>query len=199
MQATEFQNASDAAPYRSISDLDRGNVFSASGVWEIPYGKGRHFGAAAPKLVNFILGGWQMNGTIIRQAGAPLGFGNALFLGDIKNIPLPKDQRSPDQWFNTNAGFNKVTAQQLANNLQTFPIRFAGVRADGQSTWNASLIKTFRIHERISTEFRAEMYNLMNHPSFDVPNTTPTNSSFGVVTAAVSEPRNWQFALKVKF
>ena len=57
----------------------------------------------------------------------------------VGNIPLPKGQRSPDQWFNVNSGFNKVSAQQLANNLQTFPLRFSGVRADGQSTFNASL------------------------------------------------------------
>jgi hypothetical protein len=84
MEATEFQNASDARPYRVISDSDRTHVFTMSGVWEL----------------NF---------------------------------------------------------------------------------------------------FRAEVYNTMYHPSFDAPNTSPTNSSFGTVTAVVSEPRNWQLALKVTF
>ncbi len=199
MQATEFQNASDPVPYRVISDSDRPHVFTLSGVWEIPYGQGRHFGSSLPKPVNFILGGWQTNGTIVRQSGAPLGFGNALFVGDIHNIPLPKGQRSPDAWFNVNAGFNKVTAQQLANNIQTFPTRFSGVRSDGQSTWNFSLLRNYKMGEHVTAQFRAEMYNAMNHPSFDVPNTSPANSSFGAVTAVVSEPRNWQFALKLMF
>jgi len=75
MQATEFQNASDPLPYRVISDSDRPHVFTLSGVWEIPYRQGRHFGSSLPKPVNFILGGWQTNGTIVRQSGAPLGFG----------------------------------------------------------------------------------------------------------------------------
>jgi hypothetical protein len=198
MQATEFQNPTDTVPYRTISDSDRAHVFTTSGVWELPFGHGRHFGAATPKPVDFAFGGWQLNGTVVRQSGMPLGFGNALFLGDIHNISLPKDQRSPDQWFNT-SGFNKVSAQQLANNLQTFPIRFSGIRSDGQATWNFSLIKNYKIRERVGMQFRAEVYNTMNHPSFSTPNTSPTNSSFGTSTAVDSEPRNWQFALKTTF
>ena len=104
-----------------------------------------------------------------------------------------------DKWFNTEAGFNKVTAQQLANNLISFPSRFAGIRADGQSAWNFSLLRNYKLAEKVSLQFRAEMYNAMNHASFDVPNTTPTSSSFGAITATVSEPRNWQFALKLNF
>jgi hypothetical protein len=187
MQATEFQNATDPRPYRVISDSDRTHVFTLSGVWELPLFRGRRFG------------GWQLNGTAVRQSGTPLGFGNALFIGDPADIVLPTDQRSPDHWFNTNAVFNKVSAQQLANNIQTFPIRFSSIRSDGQSTWNCSLFKNFKFAEKVTAQFRAEVYNFMNHPSFDVPNTSPTNSSFGTVTAVVSEPRNWQFALKLSF
>jgi hypothetical protein len=140
-----------------------------------------------------------VNTTAIRQAGAPLGFGNAIFTGNLKDIPLPKSERSADRWFNTNAGFNKVSSQQLANSIRTFPLRFSGVRSDGQASWNFSLLKDFRFGERASAQFRAELYNAGNHPNFDVPNTTPTNSSFGISTQAVSEPRNWQFALRFKF
>jgi hypothetical protein len=199
MQATEFQNPTGPVPYRTVSDLDRPRILSLSGVWEIPYGAGKRFGSTTPAPVKFVLGGWQLDGTVVRQSGAPLGFGDALFTGNIKDIPLSSGQQSPDEWFNVNAGFNKTSAQQLANNIQTFPIRLSGVRADGQATWSFSLIKNYKIRERITAQFRAEAYNVMNHPSFDVPNTTPTSSSFGIVTAVVSEPRNWQFALKISF
>ncbi len=199
MQATEFQNATDARPYRTVSDLDRPRILTMSGVWEIPFGTGKSFGAHAPAPVRAALGGWQLNGTVVRQSGAPLGFGNALFSGNIKDIRLPSGQQSPDQWFNVNAGFVKTTANQLANNIQTFPIRLSGVRADGQATWSFSLFRNYTIREKITAQFRAECYNVMNHPSFDVPNTTPTSGSFGISTAVVSEPRNWQLALKLKF
>lgn len=199
MQATTFLNPTDPTPYRVISDMDRPHVFTFSGLWEIPVGRGRRFGANLAKPVNFALGGWQLDAGVIRQAGAPLGFGNAIFTGNLKNIPLPKDQRSVDQWFNINAGFDRNSKNVLANNIQFFPLRFSGVRSDGQATWNFSLIKNFQIRERVSAQFRAEAFNAMNHPSFDVPNTTPTSSAFGTVTATLSEPRGLQFALKIAF
>lgn len=199
MQATEYLNPSDTRPYRSISDFDRPQILTLSGVYELPFGRGRRFGASMSKPLDAIAGGWQFNGSVIRQAGAPLGFGNALFTGNIKDIPLPKAERSPDRWFNTGAGFERTTSRQLANNLRAFPLRFSGVRSDGQSTWNFSLAKTFPIYERMKGQFRAETYNAMNHPSFANPNLTPTNSSFGVIGQTNSEPRNWQFALRITF
>ena len=62
-----------------------------------------------------------------------------------------------------------------------------------------ALAKTFPIYERMKGQFRAETYNAMNHPSFANPNLTPTNSSFGVSGQTNSEPRNWQFALRITF
>ena len=199
MQATQFLNPSDPVPYRSLSDLDRPHLFTASGVYEVPFGRGRQFGAAMPKPLAFALSGWQLNGTVVRQAGAPLNFGNIIFIGDIHNIALPKGERTADRWFNTAAGFEKNSKNQLANNIRAFPLRFGGVRGDGQSTWNFSLSKDFTIRERLQAQFRAETYNVMNHPSFADPNMSVTNSSFGVVTQAASEPRSWQFVLKLKF
>jgi hypothetical protein len=103
-----------------------------------------------------------------------------------------------DHWFNT-AGFNTVTAQQLANNIRTFPLRFSGIRAEGQTIWNFSLLRNYHLTERVSAQFRAEVYNALNHPVFSTPNTTPTSSAFGTITSDVSEPREWQFALKFLF
>ena len=52
--------------------------------------------------------------------------------------------------------------------------------------------------ERITTEFRAETFNTMNHPVLRGPNTTPTNGAFGTITAQ-EPPRSWQLALKLLF
>ena len=46
---------------------------------------------------------------------------------------LPKDQRTVSEWINVDAGFNRVSAQQLASNLRTFSTRFNGIRQDGQN------------------------------------------------------------------
>jgi len=199
MQATEFLNSVDPVPYRVISDMDRPHVFTLSGLWELPYGRGRKFGAKVPAAVDFVLGGWQLDATAIRQAGSPLAWGNILFIGNTDNIPLPKDQRTADRWFNTDAGFEKNSKLALSNNIRTFPLRLNAARADGQSTWNFSLLKNYRIRERATAQFRAEAYNAWNHSSFDVPDRSPTSSTFGMITSTLSEPRGFQFSLKLAF
>ncbi|MEK7750665.1 MAG: TonB-dependent receptor, partial [Acidobacteriota bacterium] len=76
MEATEFLNPTDPVPYRSLASLDRTHKLSVSGIWEIPFGRGKRFGATMPALVNFVAGGWQLNGVMQRQSGPPLGFGD---------------------------------------------------------------------------------------------------------------------------
>jgi hypothetical protein len=97
-----------------IGSFDRRHRIASSGIWEIPVGRNRHFGRQLPAVLNFLAGGWQLGGLVSIQSGAPLGFGNVIFNGDVKNIPLPASQRSADRWFNTDAGFNRDSTQQLA-------------------------------------------------------------------------------------
>ena len=135
----------------------------------------------------------------VRQSGAPLGFGNAIFTGDLDDIVLPKSERDVDRWFNVDAGFNKNTAQQLGSNIRTMPLRFSGIRSDDQSRWDFSIIKNFPFGEQIKMQLRAEVFNAWNQTNFGNPNTTPTNSAFGRITATSGDARTWQFALKLVF
>jgi hypothetical protein len=200
MEATEFLNAVDPVPYRSISSLDRPHRLVASGIWEIPVGRGRAYASKLPRPVDFFAGGWQLSGVMQRQSGPPLGFGDVwtLFTGDSRNVKLPKDRRNPDRWFNTDAGFNKNNAQQLASNLRVSPLRFSNIRGDGQARWDLSAIKNFAITETARFQFRAECLNAWNHPNLTAPNTTPTNTAFGTITGQ-DVPRSWQFSLKLTF
>ena len=200
MEATEFLNATDPMPYESLSALDRPHRLAASGIWEIPIGRGRQIGTAVPRVLDGVIGGWQLGVVVTRQSGAPLGFGNAIFIGDIKQIPLPSDQRDVDRWFNTGAGFNTRTAEQLASNLRAFPLRFSGVRSDDQRSWDFSIVKKIKMPgERVTLQFRADAYNGWNQTNFANPTTTPTNSAFGRITATAGDARNWQLGMKLSF
>jgi hypothetical protein len=199
MQANEFLNPTDPAPYRVVSDMDRPNLFTLSGLWEIPVGRNRRFGSNMPKVLNFLIGEWQLDGSEVHQSGAPLSWSNIIFNGNVKDIPLAGGVSTVDRWFNVDAGFNRNSAQQLANNIRTFPLRLSGVRGDGQTIWNFSLLRNYAVIERLKVQFRAEAYNAFNHPVFDLPNTTPTSSAFGTVTSSISEPRGIQLALKIVF
>jgi hypothetical protein len=200
MDATEFLNSVDPLPYEAISTLDRPHRLVASAIWELPFGRGRRFGSKMFAPLEFLAGGWQLSGIVQKQSGAPLGFGDVwtLFSGDSRNIKLPKDQRSVDKWFNTDAGWNKNAAQVLASNLRASALRFSNIRSDGQSRWDLSAIKRFRLTEKVTFQFRAECLNAMNHPNLLGPNTTTTNTAFGTITGQ-DVPRSWQFSLKASF
>jgi outer membrane receptor protein involved in Fe transport len=199
MQATEFLNAFDPLPYESIGYSDRPHQLSATGIWELPFGRGRRFGAQMPGVLDALAGGWQLGGIFRFQSGAPLEFGDAIFIGDIKDIALDGGQRTVDRWFNTEAGFNRSSSQQRAYNVRSFPLRFGGIRGAPQNRWDLSIKKNFNFTEAVKMEFRAEAINAFNHAVFTPPNTTPTSSSFGRVTGVAWPGRNWQFGLNLKF
>jgi Carboxypeptidase regulatory-like domain/TonB dependent receptor len=74
------------------------------------------------------------------------------------------------------------------------------VLGPGQFNFDASLTKTMRIKERHTLQFRAEFFNLFNHPMFANPITTQnTTATFGLITATATNPRLIQFALKYQF
>jgi hypothetical protein len=185
MEAIAKLNNTDAGPSHVISTLDRPLHLVVSGLYELPVGKGKMFLSKAPKVVNEVLGGWSIQAIFIGQSGPPIGFGNVIFNGNLADLVLPVDQRTIQRWFNTSAGFNEITAQQLADNIRTFPLRLTGLRGNGYNNWDMSIFKGFQIHDKVSFQLRAEAQDALNHAMFDVPNTTPTSTLFGQVTATV--------------
>ena len=197
MDATSFLNASDPMPYRSLSDIDRGQRFTGSGIWELPFGKGRKFGSHLPKALELFAGGWQMAGAWQRQSGQPINWGNIIINGDSTKLVLPSSERNTDHWFNTSI-FNTASSQQLANNVRTFPLRFGNVRFDSQRRWDVSLNKTFTVTERFKMKFRADSFNVLNEPVLRGPDTSPTSTTFGKITAQ-EPPRSFQMSLSMQF
>lgn len=206
MEAAQYLNVGDPVPYEVVSNLDRTHRIATSGIWEIPFGKGKIWGSNLHPVANFIAGGWQLNGMMQRQTGAPLNFDASstsagpgyIFNGNLNDITLGNSERSVDRWLNRNAGFELNSNNGLAYNIRTFPLRFNGIRGPGQSRWDASLIKNFQVYESVRMQFRAECFNLMNHPNLGDPNTNPTQTAFGTITSQ-GPPRSWQFALKLVF
>ncbi|MCZ2077262.1 MAG: TonB-dependent receptor [Bryobacterales bacterium] len=198
MDATTFLNADDPMPYETISDSDKPHNISVSGIYEIPFGKGRRFLAGSPAPVRALVGGWQVSAVYQMYSGEPLGFGDVIFRGNIEDIPLPGKQ-TVNRWFNTDAGFERSSARQLSHHYRTFPIRFSGLRADNYNTWDISLLKNTEITEKVKFQFRAEFLNAFNHPTFLAPNTSVTSTAFGKVTGEATWPRFIQFGFKTIF
>ncbi|MBI4908034.1 MAG: hypothetical protein HY820_30695, partial [Acidobacteria bacterium] len=181
MEAVDYLNASDPAPTHVVSANDRTHNLSMSAVFELPLGKGRRF-LNASRWMDLAAGGWSFQSIYQYATGLPLGFGNALFYGNIKDIPLAASERTVDRWFNIDAGFERNSQRQLSDNIRTFPLRFSGIRSDGFNIMNLSAFKNFRVTERVGLQFRAEAVDALNSPIFAAPNTTPTSGAFGQVT-----------------
>jgi hypothetical protein len=201
MEANNFINNSDPYMERVISDQDFTHRITVSGIFELPVGRGRKLLGSAHGVLNGALGGWSVQGWFEGQTGDTLGFGNGtIFNGSLQNIALPVGQRSVERWFNVDAGFERDPAKQLAQNVNTFPTRFSGIRADGINNFDLSLFKTFRIREGLRAQFRLETFNSLNHVQLGAPDTTPTSSAFGTITAEKGHgQRQVTLAIKVMF
>jgi hypothetical protein len=172
---------------RSLSQGDIPRVFSGGWVYQIP-----RF---------WKISGWQVAGLVRVQSGdmvavsqstnsnSNLGFG--VQRPNLVSDPNAFANRNVAQWFNT-AAF-RLTPQFAIGNATRNPVRGPGLQ-------NADLMigKTFRINERVSLEFRAEVFNVTNTPAFNDPNGSFGSSSFGTITSA-GNPRDFEFALKVHF
>jgi hypothetical protein len=199
MEARGYLNGGDPMPEEVISDQDRTHRLAVTWLYELPLGRGRRWGSSVNGAVSKIISGWQVQGIYTAQSGPALGFGNTIFVGDLKNIEIPTGQRTVERWFNIDAGFERNSQRQLASNLRTFNTRFNGIRGDGGNNWDLSVIKNTALREGINLQFRAEAINALNHPQFLAPNTTPTSTAFGQVTGEWTWPRVIQFGLKVLF
>ncbi|MEK7408108.1 MAG: hypothetical protein AAB225_23805 [Acidobacteriota bacterium] len=93
--------------------------------------------------------------------------------------------------------FNTNSREQLAWNIRAFPSRFNNLRQAGTNNFDISILKDTSLTERARVQFRVEFFNALNHPQFDDPNTGPTSTSFGRITAQYNLPRTVQMALTV--
>jgi len=186
MEATNRLNGVQSPLEHAISQYDRPQQFSPNGIYELPFGRGRRFLSSAPGWADRIVGGWQVQAIYLAQTGSPMGFGNVLFIGNLHDIVLPKSERTIGRYFNTGAGFNTVSSQQLASNYRTFPSLLTGSRNPGWNLLAMSVIKSTRIRETLNFEVRAEAKNALNHPNWGNPQLDPTNATFGQITSAQS-------------
>jgi len=202
-EATEFLNAADPEPWEGVSSQDVPHRLSLSGILELPFGRERRFSGDANPALNALIGGWQVQGIYTLQSGFPLGnFPNLFFTGDLDDIAI--DNPTLTRWFNTDAGFNRVSAQQPVSNVRTFPLRIASVRGDRTNNVDLSLLKNTSLSHGKSLQFRFEAINAFNHPQFPSPGgngLNPTNAVFGqvVTSAQLNYARRVQVMLKFLF
>ncbi len=194
MDSITYLNAGSPALTNQVSAYDRPNNFVFSTTYDLPFGRGMRFGTNTNRVFDLVLGHWAVAGIYDFHSGAPLSWGNVIYYGGNLDYN-PTDLAHA---FNT-AQFNTNSSQQLSDNFRTFHSTFSNLRVDATDNVNVNLTKNFTITEKVRLQFRAEAFNLCNHPLFGAANTSPTSSSFGVITTQTNSPRAIQFALRLKF
>jgi hypothetical protein len=197
------QNSYDVSASRSLSDLDIAHRLVMSWIYEMPFGRGRRFGANASGPVNWLLGGWQFNGIATFQSGTPLQItaNNTAGIFNTKTRANNNGQSGKKEGpvhERLNAYFDKaVFSQPAAFTFGNVSERLPDIRNDGIRNFDLSVFKEFAPVERVRIQFRAEFLNAFNTPRFGSPNTSVTSSSFGVITSQANNPRQTQFGLKL--
>jgi hypothetical protein len=209
-----------------LSQLNLNDSFTASILYDLPFGKGKHFGSNWSGATNAVLGNWQLDVIERATSGFPLfvvdssnpsgvffsyngnTYSRPNLVGDPnKPGPEPGGTNCPAQihtlqnWFNPCA-FGSAPRGELgtAPRAPIYGPRFVNT--------DFSVIKDFPLsfREGMGLQFRAEFFNLFNHPQFYLQGGSGTGeqdinspATFGVVTGTVNNPRLVQFALKLKF
>ena len=205
--ATSLQDPNKRFLERSVSQYDIPHVFQFSYVYQLPFGRGKHFGGNIHPAVNAVLGGWQTNGLWRFDNGMPIALGlstsRALptYGGQRPNLVGPLTRNDGANWLNQYFANPQNAVTPAPFTVGNAPREIGSARVPGTATSALSLFKQFALPKRegAKVEFRAEAFNALNHPQFNGPNLTVGSSAFGKVTSQANSPRQMQLGLKMYF
>jgi hypothetical protein len=195
-----IQDANNRHAEKGNANYDIRQRFVTSYAYELPLGKGKRW-LNSGRAWNALLGGWQTNGILTIQAGhtfTPTFNVNVANAGGtqrpdrIASGVIPYGDRTVNRWFDTAAFVSPVgfAFGDSGRNILTGPRLVQ---------WDFSLFKSIPINDRFHLQFRAESFNIFNHPNFGLPNASIGTAAAGTISSTVSSPRQNQFALKLLF
>lgn len=226
--SNQFSNPSQASTQdylnlradRSVVGGNTPNRAVIAYVLNLPFGKGQQFGSNVHGAAGAVISGWAVNGITTFQSGWPLALNsNGNFLtsnwggGTLRPNYTPGCQKIPSgspyqrvksgQWFNTSC-FTFPTSSSDPYGVTTFGNHVKlddKIRQEGMDNWDFTASKTTTIHESMNLVFKAEFFNIFNHPLFNTPGTNLQGSrqgSFGQTTGT-GAPRLMQLSLRLNF
>jgi hypothetical protein len=190
------------------SDFDRRHVFQGTYVYELPFGKGRKFARDLPSVVDYVIGGWQMAGTVLWASGRPFTVYSGINTvsnvvqstadcnGCTRNSGSLVLETGRNFWFDaaTRSQFSAPAPGSIGNTGRNFFL------APNYFQWDSSLSKKFRLGERVSFDIRLDARNVLNNPSFDNPTAVINSTIFGRINDSVTNnARRIQLSGKLSF
>jgi hypothetical protein len=205
----EMTSVINERDYRSVSEVDRPNMFRLFATYELPFGRSRAVGANWPRLLDAIAGGWELSGfyrwtsgdplSIDDRRGRPIPIRNPVLDGPVSDRIGdridPATRRPLNPYFDTTAWASLPSDYSITPE----PLRYGWLRGPASWSSNLTLFKVFSLTERVRFELRGELNNPTNSVVFDNPGTDLANpSTFGVINDA-GGPRTVMVAAKIRF
>ena len=205
-------NPLNPAADKGLATFNVEHVGVVNVLYQLPFGRGQNGGSG---FLNTAISGWSISSIITAQTGFPftpqLSY-NPSNNGDTRNpvrpflnpnFSGPVVLGNPNQWFNPNAFIAPPATSGFYGNVGRDT--YIG---PGLTTWDFSVLKDTKLGERLNLQFRAELFNLLNHANFNTPNlivfTPPTatnpsglSGTAGAITSTSTSSRQVQFALKL--
>jgi hypothetical protein len=182
---TNLQNPLDLRGERSLSAHDVPHRVVATGVWQLPFGRDRKWGSGWNRVVDLVLGGWDLSALFSRQSGMPLavtqsggtiwnGTQRPNLVGDPSTSGRIQDRL--DNYFNL-AAFSKPPTDVPGTAPRTLSYRGPAIQI-----FDAVLIKNISVRDGQRLQLRIEAQNVLNHPIFGDPDPNAGATSFGSTT-----------------
>ena len=201
--ATPYQKAYDPMANYGASNFDVRHMLKGHVSYDLPFGRGRRF-VNTSRVLDGAIGGWQLFGDFVAQTGSPftptMATNNSYSLSSnaswypnvVGNPTAVSGGQSINSWFNT-AAFAAPAPGTFGNMGRNI------VYGPKLNAINMSLHKIFTITERIKLDFSANATNLVNHPSFALPDKLIGPGHFGQITGTSVGSRQMELIAKVRF
>jgi hypothetical protein len=197
----------------SYSNYDSPHRVVGSAGYELPFGANKKY--LTHGVGNALAGGWQVQPIVQLRAGYPFsvtaGSGSCTcgtYVPQRVNLAPGRSSgkiahRTPLHYFDQTAyvlppsvtGSTSVYSGGLSNQQGT--VTRNSLRGPGTAQVDFSAIKNFPIFERFTAQFRAEAFNIVNHPNYGNPTANISNSNVGSISSTSFDNRDLQFALKL--
>jgi hypothetical protein len=180
--------------YTWLEALDPRHRANFTGVVDAPFGRNRRLLSAMHPILDGILGGWRVTGSLWSQSGQHLNLGQGLVVAG--NPALEKSERTRERWFDTSL-VSRLPAYTRPSN----PAYWPGLT--GPWAWNldANMSKNFRVTEGLTLQARAVAYNVLNRLQYGNPNLNFNDSAnFGsAVRSRANVGRVMEIELRILF
>ncbi|WP_158820650.1 TonB-dependent receptor [Granulicella sp. S156] len=216
-QSAYWQDAYNGGADYGPTYFDSKHNISISGIYELPFGRGRQFGSGMNFIEDEVVGGWKVSSIMSFHTGFPITVSSNAYYSNTVNANAARGNhlrtlkivgRSETQWFGTDpsvlpcpSGTDNGVCAYSEQSATSFGTASVGSERDpGYQQVDLALSKDFAVVHGTHLEFRGDFLNAFNLVSLAPPsNSASSGSGFGQISNTVNEPRNIQLALKFVF